>query len=136
MENQKLSNLINLTNILGLAVIIALSVVIKILLTQKVTTERRNKHLEEKMTQQDVLVKETIAKQDSLQLVLADIQSKQGCESYIKELQKVKGELTIAKNENYKILRSFQSQANDLKSISEKAKVLESFMRSTPDFPN
>jgi len=138
-----LSVLLNFTNILGLAVIIALALVIKILLDQKESVKDKNKELTAQTKELYIQIEEKNADMESLissktalETKLADLEKNQGCDSYIEELADAEKALKKAKNENYKILKTFQDQSDQLKHLSEKTKILEGFIDDGSELPN
>ncbi|MFK7899467.1 MAG: hypothetical protein AB8B61_01785 [Cyclobacteriaceae bacterium] len=134
-ERSILARILSVTNILGLGVIIALAVVIEILLTQKVDVQKENKVLLRELDQKDSELVSLTAANGDLFDKLSQVESDRGCSAYEKKLTATRRLLAKAKSDNYKILKTFQDQTSQLKSLSEKTKILESFMDDGTNFP-
>ena len=129
-----LSKILSFTNILGLSVIIALALVIKILLTQKVNVQKENEDLLVQINQIKAEAGDLAVVKTSLEGKLSDLEANQGCDTYIDKLDKANLALEKAKNENYKILRTFQDQSAQLRHLSESNKILQGLINTESDF--
>lgn len=133
-KRSTLAKILSFTNVLGLAVIIALALVIKILLGQKVNVQKENKDLLAQLKKQTIELNDVAAVKGDLETKLTDLQANQGCEPYIVKLDKANKALAKAKNENYKILRTFQNQSSQLRHLSESNKILQGLISQDNTF--
>ncbi len=132
MKNKSsLSTLLSLTNLLGLAVIIALSLVIKTLLDQRETVKDQNEELFAQVEKTNISLNDLTTTKESLEKKLKELEKKQGCDSYIKEIGRLKSvekRLNNAQSNYIQALVYTQEQAKEIEFLTEKVKILESII--------
>jgi len=139
-NKSNLSALLSFTNLLGLAVIIALSLVIKILLDQKESVKDQNVKLFAQVEEKNIALNDLTTENKSLETKVKDLIEKQGCDSYISELERLKNvekELSKAKNDYIQSLEYTQSQTKEIGLLAKKVEILESIVGDNNQrFPN
>jgi len=132
MKNKSnLSALLSFTNLLGLAVIIALSLVIKTLLDQRETVKDQNNELFAQVEKTNLSLNELTTTKESLEKQLKELEKKQGCDSYIKEISRLKSvekRLSSSQSNYIQALVYTQEQAKEIEFLTEKVKILESII--------